>query len=82
MENKINVIEYDDCVYGLNKDMQKYLMTEINNCLSKVNRIDEVDKEIIDSNIKILIELHNDCHLGMVKLYENPMCGLCVEEID
>lgn len=76
-----NIIEYDECVYGLNKDMQDYLLQLVKNTLGKESRIIREDIENIQKYIDIIVDLHNNCHLGMVKLSDNEMSGLGVEEI-
>ena len=77
-----NIIEYDECVYGLNKDVQKYLLEEIKNKLNMDGRIIQEDIDFIEKNLNLIIELHNDCHLGMVKLYYNPMCEIEIMEVE
>ena len=77
----MKVIEYDDCIYGLQEDVIKYLLAEVNNIMTRVGMLtdDELDhvKEIID----VVRDLHDNCS-GMVKIYYNDMGCFTAIDLD
>jgi len=76
----LKIIEYNDCLYGTQEDVIKYLLAEVNNILNREGCISDDEIDSVKDMIDTIRDLH-DNYCGVVKVYDNPMCGIDIKEV-